>query len=113
MGKVTIECEVGKVSDGYHTFDELYAHRCTLFAALMKSNKHLSWKSMFHDDGSNFEGWFISGMQLSTGLITYHLPIDQFWDKLADINTLNRAPKWDGHKSDDVILRLLGWMETI
>ena len=54
MGSVTIECETGKISDGYHTFDELYAHRCTLFSAVMKSNKHLSWKSFFHDDGSNF-----------------------------------------------------------
>lgn len=113
MGSVTIECETGKISDGYHTFDELYAHRCTLFSAVMKSNKHLSWKSFFHDDGSNFEGWFIAGMQLPSGTITYHLPIDQFWEKLSDINTLEKAPAWDGHTSNDVILRLLDWIPTL
>jgi hypothetical protein len=110
MGKVTIECEVGQISDGYHTFDELYAHRCTLFAALMKSHATLSWKSLLHDDGTMYDGWFIAGMNLPSGVITYHLPIDQFWDNLKEINELERAPEWDGHTSDDVIKRLIDWM---
>ena len=110
MGKLTIECEVGKVSDGYHTFDELYAHRCTLFSALMKCNKPLAWKSLFHDDGSNFEGWFVAGMDLPTGTVTYHLPINPFWERLMEVNTLEKAPIWDGHTSDDVIKRIVDWM---
>ena len=71
MGKITIECDVGEVSDGYHTFNELYAHRCSLFAALTTSYKHLSWKSRFHYDNSSFEGWFIAGMDLPSGTVTY------------------------------------------
>lgn len=111
MGKITIECEVGKISDGYHTFDELYAHRCTLFAALMKCNPELSWKSEFHFDGSRFDDWFIAGMNLPSGVITYHLPMDQFWQKLNVIKTLDNAPEWDGHTSDDVIKRIISWIE--
>ena len=52
-------------------------------------------------------------MQLPSGTITYHLPIDQFWEKLSDINTLEKAPAWDGHTSNDVILRLLDWIPTL
>ena len=109
MGKLTIECDVGNVSDGYHTFNELYAHRCTLFSALMKCNKEISWKTLFHDDGSNFEGWFLAGMNLPSGVVTYHLPINPFWDNLADIRCLDKGPVWDGHTSNDVITRISEW----
>ncbi len=112
MSKITIECDVGNVSDGFHTFNELYSHRCTLFAALMKAHKDISWKSKLHSDGTMFDDWFIAGMNLPTGMITYHLPLDHFWSKLDDINELEYAPEWDGHTSDDVINRLLEWMNV-
>ena len=111
MGKITIECDVGNVSDGYHTFNELYAHRCTLFAALQKCNKSLSWKSLLHNDGNMYEGFFISGMHLPEGVVSYHLPIDPFWDRLYDIAVLETAPEWDGHTPDDVIKRIINWLK--
>lgn len=110
MGKVTIECDAGNVSDGYHTFNELYAHRCSLFSALMKSHRNLSWKSLKHSDGSALEDWFVCGMNLPSGMITYHLPINPFWELLHDISTVQFAPEWDGHTSEDVINRLLEWI---
>jgi hypothetical protein len=110
MGKITINCDVGNVSDGYHTFNELYAHRCSLFAALMLAYKDLSWISKLHDDGTMFDGWFIAGMNLPSGVITYHLPVDQFWDKVSGISELERAPLWDGHTPNDVLLRLLDFI---
>lgn len=110
MGTLTIECEIGKISDGYHTFDELYEHRCYLFAALMRSNPTISWRANNHDDGTMFDGWFIAGMHLPTGDITYHLPIDM-WESLdgVGIATSNKAPKWDGHNPSDVVERLKNW----
>lgn len=113
MAKITIECEnPGKISDGYHTFDELYAHRIMLFLCLMKFNKDISWKSRKHSDGTSYEGWFIAGMNLPTGTITYHIA-DQFWNMIDDINHLEVAPEWDGHTSDDVIRRLNNWGMTL
>ena len=106
---ITIKCDVGNVSDGYHTFNELYAHRCTLFAALAMCHKHIAWKSLLHSDGTMFDDWFIAGMDLPTGTITYHLPVEQFWEKL-DIPEVEKAPEWDGHTSDDVIKRVIEWI---
>ena len=96
------------ISDTYHSFQELYSHRILLFITLMKCNKSLSWKSKQHSDGTSYEGWFIGGMNLPTGQITYHID-DRFWDMLTDINTLEKAPTYDGHSSDDVLKRLNSW----
>jgi len=103
--------EPGKVSDGYHTFDELYDHRCLLFIALMKAYPGLSWLSPAHHDGSAIDGWFVAGILLPGGMITYHLP-DKFHDLAVDagVKILHRAPEWDGHTSKDVLQRLEGWI---
>ena len=37
--------------------------------------------------------------------ITYHLPI-AYWDETEFAETLDLAPEWDGHTSDDVLERL-------
>lgn len=72
---------VGEVSDGYHTFNELYDHRHALFLALLSVHAGVlpTWMSRRHEDGSAFEGWFIAGIELPTGMISYHLP-DRLWD---------------------------------
>lgn len=110
MGEVTIKCNTGEISDGYHTFDELYAHRCLLFVNLMRSNPKDSWRANNHHDGSGLDGWFIAGMNLPTGSVSYHLPV-KMWTLLdgKGITTTNRAPEWDGHTSQDVVDRLSAW----
>ena len=100
------------ISDGYHTFKELYDHRIALFIAYCREVDHqcnipLSWKSCEHSDGSEWDGWFIMGTRnCEQETITYHLPIE-YWDSLADIPTVDQAPEWDGHTSADVVTRLL------
>ena len=114
MAKITIETEnPGKISDGFHTFDELYAHRIILFICIMKMNKLISWKSKVHSDGEPvWKGWFVAGINLPSGQITYHIP-ENFWDLLDSIDTLAKAPDFDGHTSDDVIRRLNNWSMTL
>lgn len=103
---------VGELSDGYHTFDELYEHRCSLFAVLMSKDPSISWFSKTHDDNSVWDGWFICGMKLSTGDVTYHLP-DSMWDMVVNTGAkeLDKAPPWDGHTSSDVVARLQGLLK--
>lgn len=115
--QLVLPCSVGQVSDGYHTFDELYDHRCLLFIALGGGFASFeSWKSRKHDDGSSFDGWFVAGIDLSLepmpheSMITYHIP-DKYWD-LCGFRELEKAPKWDGHTSQDVLDRLKYFIEN-
>lgn len=102
--------EKGKISDGYHTFDELYDHRCTLFVCLCVYlyRDRVVWRSKCHADGSTYEDWFIMGIDYHPGQqISYHLPM-KYWENTQFAKTLDKAPVWDGHTSADVIKRLQG-----
>ena len=113
MNTLHLPCDSNEVSDGFHTFGELYEHRCLLFIALMTTNKLNSWASKYHHDGTGFEGWFIAGMNLPyASTITYHIP-DRLWSLIEknDLIVLERAPEWDGHTSQDCLNRLFSWLD--
>jgi hypothetical protein len=107
--QLKVEGDASHTSDCFHTFSELYDHRCLLFIALMQSHSRMSWKSLRHSDGSTHEGWFIAGMRLPHGDITYHLP-EKMFCLLHGIETRAKAPPWDGHTSQDVIERIANWI---
>jgi hypothetical protein len=90
---------LGNVSDGYHTFDELYEHRTILFALLCILAKYPShynvWKSLKHSDGTMYEGMFIAGIGSDEGTVTYHIE-KKYWDLFKAIPELDKAPEWDG-----------------
>lgn len=93
--------DVEKMSDGYHTFADLYEQRLILSAALAKNNPH-AWKSKRHEDGSVpfGGGWFIMGFDTDEGCYTYHYELKN-WD-LFQCKELNKGKPWDGHTSKDV-----------
>lgn len=103
------------VTDGYHVGRELYHHRCLLFIALMRSNPKISWRAKKHSDGTMPPDWFIAGMNLPTGQISYHLPVlldtGWLWEMLDNcgIATTDKAPEVDGHTAADVVDRLSLW----
>lgn len=103
------DADMGEVSDGYHTFNELYEHRHWLFLALACWNG--GWAARAHADGTKIEGWFIAGMTLAqVGDITYHLP-DRLWPVVEALGmVVEAAPEWDGHASQDVVARLGEWV---
>lgn len=119
--EVTVEGVMRSPSDGYHTFDELYDHRITLFIALCRfvqfeddaardyggvNRPEQVWRSKTHSDGSTMDGWFIMGIGKEKGKqISYHLPLSR-WDETNFAETLDRAPEWDGHTSAAVLERL-------
>lgn len=96
------EPDKGNISDGYHTFNELYEHRHSLFSVICA--KFGGWKSMFHEDGTMFDGWFIAGVQTPKGMATYHIP--NTWWLRFQCPQIERAPHWDGHTPNDVIDRI-------
>lgn len=93
---------VGEISDGYHTFNELYDHRRILFSIICRQFIDKSWRSRLHHDGTMFEDYFIVGIDTPEGSFTYHYHMDH-WDCFARVRELERAPIWDGHTSDDII----------
>ncbi len=106
-----VPCQVGKTSDGYHSFDELYEHRHLLFAlALRGYTQFNSWRSRLHEGGDSYENWFIAGLELPTGAIRYHLP-NSMWALLEGITTLDRAPKWDGKGSEVSVERMTEFLK--
>lgn len=110
MNKINIKIQnlfkpIEKNSDGYHTFDELYEHRCILFIAFLNSLQYkpatyFAWKSKTNSDGSKWEGWFVAGIE---DKITYHLPI-RYWNNL-NVPEVEKG-RWDGHTSKEVLERL-------
>ena len=100
------------ISDGYHTFDELYDHRITLYIALCRNLKddlgdwRYVWRSQKHSDETNYDGWFLLGIGTEKGhQITYHIPNEQ-WEETNFATTLIKAPDFDGHTSADVLERI-------
>lgn len=104
------EKNIGQTSDGYHTFNELYEHRNTLYIALCKLLKDCGdniWRSVLHSDGTHYNDYFILGINSAKGKqVTYHLP-DSLWDSTDFAITLYKAPVFDGHTSEQVLTRLM------
>lgn len=99
--------DIGELSDGFHTFNNLYEQRAILFAALVKAYKDKSWKSYHHENGELCfgGGWFIVGIDTPNGSYTYHYE-NKYWD-LFDCVELPRGKHWDGHTEADAETRLL------
>lgn len=101
------KADTNKISNGYHTFEELYDHRIAIWIRLLNTVPLNAWRSKLHSDGTSWDGWFICGLNTKKGRqMSYHLPI-KMWSYLDGIVTLDKAPEFDGHKPEDVIDRLL------
>lgn len=98
---------IGDLSDGYHTFNELYHHRAVLFSVICNLMPEKAWKSKLHDTGDMYEGMFIVGIETPNGQATYHYDTEPYWDMFR-VKELERAPKYDGHTPQDAIERIAG-----
>lgn len=92
----------GTLSDGYHTFNDLYYQRMILSATICNLVPEKCWKSKKHSDGQVcFDGtWFIIGFDTPEGQYTYHYEL-KYWD-LFKCKELDQAPHFDGHTDKDV-----------
>ncbi len=106
------------VSDGYHTFDELYYYRLCYNVALInslvklkatnpdkykdikvcKSKKHFGGKPCY--DGT----WFIVMISTPWGQISNHYKLE-YWD-MFNCRAINTSWKWDGHGMKEAMERL-------
>lgn len=93
------------ISDGYHTFGELYTHRALLFATICNIFPDKAWKSKKHHDDTMYDNMFIVGIETPTGQATYHYDIDPYWNYFA-VKELDCAPEWDGHSPEEALSRI-------
>lgn len=96
------------VSDGYHTFEELYDHRIFLYLSLcVQMQLAGTGKSYWMP---HYPGWPVLFLETEKGQISYHfkeryLPIVEKYFERSDNH------KWDGHTSADVLRRLEEWLK--
>ncbi len=106
------------VSDGYHTFDELYYYRLCYNAIFInslvklinenpakfkdikvcKSKKHFGGEPCYGGD------WFIVMISTPWGQISNHYKLE-YWD-MFDCRATNTSWKWDGHDMKEAMERL-------
>ena len=106
--KTSGEISTKEISDGHHTFGDLYRHRITLFCTLCNLLSEISWKSKKHFDEENdpmFDDCFIAGINTPEGMATYHIKL-KYWE-MFNVPELERAPKYDSYSSEAVIDRIL------
>lgn len=100
------------VSDGYHTFDELYDHRCLLFLLAVK---HGVFKATSVTE-DHYPGWDLIHTHSPCGYgdreiyqqISYHVPSTYrpYYDVFPRRTKDEAEASFDGHQSRDVIERL-------
>jgi hypothetical protein len=108
------EFDKNLISDGYHTFGDLYDHRVALWITVCRLLAHTPsyqqnypvWRSKLHSDGSSSEGWYMLGLHREEGKqVSYNLPMST-WKDTWFADTLHKAPTFDGHTAADVLARL-------
>lgn len=110
MGSSFHVTEDGKISDGHHTFEELYEYRLLYNAALFNTWARLGLygvhKSMKHHDGEPCfgGGWFIVVAELPTGQISNHYRLSDW--RLFQIPEKELPNQYDGHSPAMVAERL-------
>lgn len=106
------EVDMGEISDGYHTFNELYYYRMLYNAAFFnllpkewvhKSKKHHTGEECFGG------GWFIVMANLPTGQISNHYELKD-WN-LFQIPEKEFADEWDGHTPQEAAERLHRYLQ--
>ena len=105
----------GNISDGYHTFNELYEYRllynASMFNEFAKQGLYDVHKSKRHSDGTIPFGdgnWFIVQAELPTGQISNHYEMKD-WE-LFDVPEKEKANHYDGHTPQDVTKRLRNFL---
>ena len=106
------QVDMGEVSDGYHTFNELYYYRMLYNAAFFNLlPKEWVHKSKRHHTGEECfgGGWFIVMANLPTGQISNHYELKD-WD-LFQIPEKEFADEWDGHTPQEAAERLHKYLQ--
>lgn len=109
MSEKTFKIVNGDMSDGYHTFDELYEHRCLLY--LLWLVEEAKWgagrKREVFWVKDHFEGWDLVATNVGRKQISYHVPseyrpvLEKCFVRKESLDDV-----FDGHTSQAVAQRM-------
>lgn len=108
--------EIGRISDSYHSFNELYEYRkvynALLFNEWALQGLHNVHKSIHHSDGELCfgGGWFIVVATLPTGQISNHYKLED-WE-LFNIPEVQLPVTYDGHTPNDAMNRMFSFLKN-
>lgn len=106
---ITITGEIDEIFDGFSTNIELYTHIYVLVIALVKSHVNGAWKSRKSHDGIELDGIFFVGLELPSGIVSYEMPLDKFWDQLEHVKELEFAPKVNSSHEENIV-KITKWI---
>lgn len=96
--------DVNKISNGVHTYRELYDYCVGFFGIICNMNREVSWKSKVHSNGTIKDGYFIVGTETAEGQVTFECELC-YWDSF-DVIELEMAPKCGSDNSKQAIKAL-------
>jgi hypothetical protein len=108
------------ISDGYHTFKDLYDYRMAYNALWVNeihrngnSEKYKLHKSLKHHDGEPCfgGGWFIVSLKLPTGQISNHYKI-KHWDLFKIPEYEKSILEYDGHTPEIAKDRMFSFIKN-
>ena len=100
--------DASEISDGYHTFAELYEYRMLYNALAVNAMPDKAVKCWRHSDGELCfgGGWFAVVLNLPAGQVTNHYPAKD-WSLFQIPEVSHDAlPPYDGHTPQDAAARL-------
>ena len=118
MDKKAFYIEGNDVSDGNHTFRELYDYRMAYNSLWVNeihksgnSEKFKLHKSLKHHDGELCfgGGWFIVSLELPTGKISNHYKTE-FWDLFQIPESEKSILEYDGHTTEIALNRMMQFL---
>lgn len=107
MSEKSFKIVNGDMSDGHHTFDELYEHRCLLFLTWLVEIRELGAVRQVFFLKDHFPGWDLVSTTVGIAPISYHVPakyrevLEKHFKEYCDLEKF-----YDGHTSADVLHRL-------
>jgi len=102
-----------QISDGEHTFEELYDQMEVMFCSLCNLYPHISWKTTNPYDPKEEmpKDMFIAGIYTPMGQATYHIH-QKLWDVLH-VSELPREPEHDNMSEEDAVFRIYSMSEFV
>lgn len=103
----------GDMSDGYHTFDELYEHRCLLFLLWLVEEQLLCKRlevacRVVYYQLEHYEGWDLVQTYVDNKQISYHVPAKYRHVLVSNfVEDKKLTEKFDGHSSKTTVSRMV------